>query len=775
MIAACRCFRIIAVVVCLTVSGAADVAAQNDPFRPTAEPPAETPAADAGTAEPPANLLEIVRDNPVIDALLTSNPETPFELVRTVDLLLDLNRDDLAGSFVQQLLNLQLTDEQSYDLYKQAGSAVIFRIGDREALRPAGEQLARNVLDAANRYASDAERIRTLAESVVRTEDKYQRSLALGDLRLLGDTGAAVLIEKLADPAYEVYWPRIRQAVQLFGDAAEGPLMAALRSNSLKLRVEALYLLRYLKSPVAVESLMAALYSVDSSELQRKVAAASLEKISGRVPEAGECQERLYRAAHRYLLDTGSVTAGDEELRKWWRWDAGMRSFVPTWLTRRTVERTRAFGRAQDLVRLDPDMREYRLLYWVARLETAKLTGGLSRPLPASVLASFVEQIGDDSGLLREVLDLALTWKRIPAAIAACEIIGNSGQHLHLQARHGTVSPLVRALTFGSLRLTAAAAEAIFRIDPAESFSGSSDYLASLVYLSRSTGSKTALVGHVDLETAQSLSALTSRRGYVGRPEITSRGLFEQANHDPDLQLILITDRLPGPGYSELVQTLRSNPRTSRIPILLMVDPARLDRADRLAERYRDILVSPLVVNERVIARQIDNLEQGVDYVGASQPERAEYAVRALQYLAHYASHPERYPFFDVLNQQERLLGGLASPARAADTCQVLGQLGTADAQSRLLEMVNNLQLPISLRRVAADSFAVAVRKRGLMLSRQQILRQYDRYNASAGEPAASQQILADVLDVLERRPPRRPDVPVESAGSASPAAEDGA
>ena len=304
----------------------------------------------------------------------------------------------------------------------------------------------------------------------------------------------------------------------------------------------------------------------------------------------------------------------------------------------------------------------------------------------------------------------------------------------------------------GSLGLTAAAADAIFRIDPEQSFSGSSDYLASLVYMSRSGGGKTAIVGHVDLEVAQSVAALTSRRGYMARPATTSRGLFEQAKNDPDLELLVITDKLSRPGFSELVQAIRSNSRTRHIPILLMVDPDNVNRANRLADRYKNIQVSPAVASELVIARQIDNLVKGIDYEDATQVERGDNAVMALDQLGHFASQSDRYPFFDVVGYQDKLVGGLASPSRAASTCRVLGELGTADAQVRLLETASNMQLPVALRRIAVESFAVAVQKRGLMLSRQQILDQYARYNASADEPAESQQILASVLDVLESR-----------------------
>jgi len=132
--------------------------------------------------------------------------------------------------------------------------------------------------------------------------------------------------------------------------------------------------------------------------------------------------------------------------------------------------------------------------------------------------------------------------------------------------------------------------------------------------------------------------------------------------------------------------------------------------------------------------------------------ERSDTAIQALNQLDFYASQPEKYPFFDILSYEEDLTNGLTSPVRAAATCRVLGELGTADAQRRLVQIASNFELPVELRQAAVKSFAVAVQKCGLMLSRQQILNQYERYNASRDESEVSQQILGSLLDVLEGR-----------------------
>ena len=62
------------------------------------------------------------------------------------------------------------------------------------------------------------------------------------------------------------------------------------------------------------------------------------------------------------------------------------------------------------------------------------------------------------------------------------------------------------------------------------------------------------------------------------------------------------------------------------------------------------------------------------------------------------------------------------------------------------------MALPIEARRAAAAAFAASVRRRGLRVGRDQVLRQYDRYNASETADAATQQVLGQILDVIEKK-----------------------
>jgi hypothetical protein len=77
-----------------------------------------------------------------------------------------------------------------------------------------------------------------------------------------------------------------------------------------------------------------------------------------------------------------------------------------------------------------------------------------------------------------------------------------------------------------------------------------------------------------------------------------------------------------------------------------------------------------------------------------------------------------------------------------------------------LLEVANQPGLPGAKRLEAVAAFRASVAENGLLLISDEILAQYDRYNASAQADAETQQILGAVLDAIEsRRAAERPAI----------------
>ena len=353
--------------------------------------------------------------------------------------------------------------------------------------------------------------------------------------------------------------------------------------------------------------------------------------------------------------------------------------------------------------------------------------------------------------MLTDVLNASLDAERIPAAIAACELLAVGGNE-ELLNDGSRVSPLVRAVDFGAPRLAHAALATISRIDPHQSYTGSSRYISALIRMAQASGTRKVLVGHSNPQTAQSLGVVLGQSGLFPIVAGNAREFWDRAHNDPDIELLVLTDFINRPDFAELLQALKSSRQTRRIPVALMVGPENLERAKRVAARLPRVTTSRFVIDESLLARQVDNTMRLAAHRMPSSSERMEFAKQALVQLARIAENPNRYPFYNLVNHQDGLYSALGTPGLSQYACVVLGRIGTPRAQRSLLGIAGNSQLPAELRQVAAQSFANAVKNRGLMLTRNQILAQYDHYNASADESPENQQILGGILDAIEKK-----------------------
>jgi hypothetical protein len=92
----------------------------------------------------------------------------------------------------------------------------------------------------------------------------------------------------------------------------------------------------------------------------------------------------------------------------------------------------------------------------------------------------------------------------------------------------------------------------------------------------------------------------------------------------------------------------------------------------------------------------------------------------------------------------------LSTPHLAAKAATLLGRLGSPEAQRALVTVASQHAVPLAIRKAAAAAFSEAVQRRGPLLTRDEILLQYDRYNRSEHLDVGTQQVLGEVLDAIE-------------------------
>jgi hypothetical protein len=243
---------------------------------------------------------------------------------------------------------------------------------------------------------------------------------------------------------------------------------------------------------------------------------------------------------------------------------------------------------------------------------------------------------------------------------------------------------------------------------------------------------------------------MLNQNGFEADPARTGREAFLLAAKNPDYEFMLVSDGVNYPDANETIQMFRRDPRTNRLAIGLMAREERIKWAEGVAERDPLVISFPRPHDASLMAFQTSRLLEltGRRLVGAD--ERLDQAIVALDCLTHLAENGKDYAFYDLHRQQDAIRAAFFAPGLSAKAARLMGLLGSAREQRALVALASQHARPLAERQAAAQGFELAVQRRGLLLTRDQILLQYDRYNQSETLDAGTQQVLAHILDVIE-------------------------
>lgn len=876
--------------------------ALDDPADAAAEPadpdPAENAAAPAGDpntaglGDQPAAALPPEKD-PAVLAVRRSNPQTPEKLGWAIQLMMKLGRPDEATRYIDLLLRARPDDAALANLHRQFGAPLFLRLGSDSQLAR-GRELAESVFAAAKRVAHQPERIQGLIGRLGDESVDVRRG-AIADLRGVGTAAVAPLVSVLADPAKKAQHAAVRAGLAGLGDAAVAPLIGVLGSPDDMLRAQVASVLGRIGSREALPYLLGPAFAPQSSPTLRRASEIAVRRIVGQLPTASEAEQFVMRQTRSYLDGEQPRRADHRGLVEIWHWDAVQSASVLREDSPELASTATASQLARSLHAIDPNNVEYRRLYLISGLEFEQRIAGLDQPLPTGpgTAHDAAKAVVGGASSFEDALQYALSMKRVVAAAALAELLGEFGDDRVLHSADGRTRPLVAALRHPDRRLRVAAVDAILKIDPKQSFPGASYVPETLGYLAANTGLRRVLVGDPNAERGQTVVGMLSAIGFSAETAAHGGELFRQAAQQSDLELLLVSDSIQNPSLDEFLQTLRRDPRTADLPVGILSRVDWLEEATRIAEldplceafpfeagssfvpgytlsmdvpgidaptyeemirvirqadRNRDLLLRitargrmyldlqqyarrfPLVQAERASGRGLPGEERaytislqgggattssltslveflqeqpetkripkqilayGSSLVEAEQlaakvnpkfgaiqviagttrdnriaqyisvlvarsstrvphAERLEQASRALDWLVRLSAEPATYAFYDVGRQEEAIERGLYTPELTAQAARVLGQIGTPRAQRALVALTNQETRPLSERQAAAAALATAVQRRGLMLTKPEILSQYDRYNASALADEGTQKVLAFLLDAIE-------------------------
>jgi CheY-like chemotaxis protein len=463
---------------------------------------------------------------------------------------------------------------------------------------------------------------------------------------------------------------------------------------------------------------------------------------------AGASGERaLVRAIDQYR-DGAIPFALDEQNRvTLWQWSDTTHDLSSTSYP---VEAARTLWMARlatALAELQPENRIYQRQALLLNLEAAGILREAHPKAPGSPADNVLLQ-ASDMAMLSDVLSVALTQRYSRAAEQVVEAIGARKVASVLYTRDGQPAPLVDALDYPDRRVRFAALAAVMQIAPSSPFPGSSRVPETLGYFARGTGERRAVVAMPTIERAANVAGRLHAAGIDAAPANRGAEAVKLAEQSPDVEFALVDMDIQAPGVRDVIYALRIDPATGHMPIGLLAGEGRLEAAQALAAEHQRVLAFSRPHSDERTAAMADQLMALAGHNDVSPDERAAQSRQAIAWLAELL---EKGPTFYNLRRQSNVIQAAAlRPEAPSDSLAALAALGTPAGQRALVDLASLQTIPIARRREAAQAFDQSIQEFGLLLTSDEIVRQYDRYNASATADADTQQVLGAVLDTIE-------------------------
>jgi hypothetical protein len=290
-------------------------------------------------------------------------------------------------------------------------------------------------------------------------------------------------------------------------------------------------------------------------------------------------------------------------------------------------------------------------------------------------------------------------------------------------------------------------------LGPQRTFAGASYVADALWYFVAGAGEPVAVAAAPVLPRATDWAGQLRSLGFEATAAGTGRGAIAAALDPaaaPRLALVLVDGDLGQPLVGETIYQLRSAARTARTPIIVAASAEGYAATQRLFAHDPLVVVAPRPRGEGALGELVEQAVALAEYPLAEQDVRRQQAAQALAWIASLLSGNGPY---DELRRDAALVSRtLLVPELSEPSLRVLGALGTADSQSLLADYASGASVPVESRRAAAAALAGSVDRFGIQLTTEQIVRQYDRYNASETAGAETQAVLGGILDAIERK-----------------------
>jgi CheY-like chemotaxis protein len=696
---------------------------------------------------PPPKPAPLVTD-PLARDLLSTNPTTPSDILRVLDVLVELRQAKAGEPLLKQVVEMQLDDAKLASLYGEFGAALFAKLARTAELNPAAGQFADKVIAAANKHARDPQQISQLIE-LLKNPSSEVRAKAARQLQLGHGDAVTALLAVLADPSREAEFAHVEEALVALGGDTPAPLAAVFEGADTALKLRAIEVLGRVDRPDAQLALLAPAYGADNPAEIRQAARQALTAYADAPQDATAAAAKLYSTAATYFDQPPVMPTDPQGMVAVWFWDDEQKKPVSEPAPPQLAAFVMAALWSDNARQILPREPAIGRLHWGALLEAEVLRAGSPQAVPTDA-ESVYRELRDEGGIA-VIEDLLTHWSSHghPAVAAvAAQLLGETGETELLHSTGSQLSPLVKAVLNPDRRLRFAALSAIMKLEPDAPYPGSSFVADAIQFFINSSGGRAVLVGDERSSGVVQQSGLLASLGFDPHAARNRHEILTQGAVTADYEFVVLDMTLAGPLSGMILQDLRRDARTGGLPVAIVSSVRDFDEARALArtEPLTEAFLRPL---------DPDGMKTVVAWAAAKgtpsivpAAERLKQAQQSIDWLVPLSQ--SRHSLYPIEQMEASLVASLGVPALRPAAISVLTNLHTPGSQRALVELASEGIQTLADRQLAAKAFAANVARCGTLLTTGEIITQYDLYNASERQEKPVQQVLASILDAIE-------------------------
>ena len=503
-----------------------------------------------------------------------------------------------------------------------------------------------------------------------------------------------------------------------------------------------------MKAPALQLYLFQPYFSEKSDAKLRAAAGAALKKLGGALPTKDQAVRLLMENAKKYFNHRQIVPGVADDKAEVWHWNEAQRQCVVERISVDDASRALAARLARHAYEIAPENAAAVQLYIATMLEAAAYQKGLPKPLDDKADAAAAEAKNLGPKAVEAALGYAMADGHPAAATAAAQILGQIGNADELLYGGPKPGALALALQNPDRRLRIAAARAVTALKPKRQFAGSSYVLQTLGYFASSSGMRRALLAGANVEDLRRMVPALTAAGFQTDTATNGREAMRMAVSSPDYELAMIYAGIDQPPLNLLLQQLRHDDRSDDLRVGVIAREGFSERAQHVAENDPLTKAFARPHDDASVAWQLEQLATLRLDEFVTFEERQRQAGDALDMLGELGRNPGK--LYDMHQVEKAVLMAMNTPSLSRKAIAVLAEINSPEAQRALVETAGRVTQPLEIRHAAVSAFRQNLQAHGILLTVEEIKRQYQQYNESKNQDAATRDILGLILDCLE-------------------------